>query len=507
MRSSICSVCALLALMSAATQAQAKVYKVGPAETIKAPTTQLMSRLKPGDVVEIAGGQTYGPFAIKAKGKKDRPITIRGVKIDGKRPLITSKGGFTVHVDHGEHVIVEGLEITGGDYCFRHHGAWVVLRDTVIHHCKNGLLGTDYESGSLTMEYCEVHHCGHGDQHHQIYMSTNGKQFPRSVFRMQHCYIHDAIGGNSVKSRAERNEIYFNWIEGARYHELELIGPDVDPWDPRGKHPPREDSDVVGNVLRSTRKSAWATIRVGGDGTGGTAGRYRFVNNTIIVPPTMSGAVFRHFMMLESIEMHSNVLFAHGGRVRVALQQGFDQQGDEKKADQYIWSTGKQEIAGSNNWISMGMRDVPKQWQNTRSGKDPGFKDLARHDLTPKDGSPLLDAGQPKTFGPKGYAFPDGLPQPTFLPPRRKLLAPGSAKARPKRGKGLDIGAYEGQGTPGKGEKVNPAATASSGSASGGAGFRVAGFRLRKRHLAIAGAGGLAFLVLIVVLITRRKRR
>ena len=33
-------------------------------------------------------------------------------------------------------------------------------------------------------------------------------------------------GGNAVKSRAQRNEIYYNWIEGAVYHELELIGPD-----------------------------------------------------------------------------------------------------------------------------------------------------------------------------------------------------------------------------------------------------------------------------------------
>jgi hypothetical protein len=497
---------AALALALAPQIAAAKVYKVGPGEPIKAPTTKLLSRLKPGDVVEIAGGQTYGPFAIKAKGKKGKPITVRGVKVDGKRPIIASKGGFTVHVDRGEHIVVEGLEITGGDYCFRHHGAWVVLRDTVIHHCKNGLLGTDYESGSLTMEYCEVHSCGYGDQHHQIYMSTNGKQFPKSVFRMQYCYVHDAVGGNNVKSRAERNEIYYNWIEGAKFHELELIGPDVDPWDPRGKQLPREDSDVVGNVLRSTKKTAWAAIRVGGDGTGGTAGRYRFVNNTIIVPKTMSGPVFRHFMMLESIEMHANVLFAQGGRVRVALQQGFDQQGDEKKADKYMWSTGKQQIAGSNNWISAGMRDVPKQWKNTKSGKDPGFRDLAAHDLTPKDGSPLLDGGQPKTFSPAGYPFPGGQALPTSLPPRRTLLAPGSAKARPKHGKVIDIGAYEGQGTPGKGDKVDPAATASSGSSDGGGGFRLAGFRLRKRHLAIAGAGGLALIVLLVLLIARRKK-
>jgi hypothetical protein len=43
---------------------------------------------------------------------------------------------------------------------------------------------------------------------------------PGSVFRLQYCFVHDANGGNNVKSRAERNEIYYNWLEGAVYHEL-----------------------------------------------------------------------------------------------------------------------------------------------------------------------------------------------------------------------------------------------------------------------------------------------
>ncbi len=67
-----------------------------------------------------------------------------------------------------------------------------------------------------------------------------------------------------MKSRAERNEIYFNWVEGGRYHELELIGAD-------GQAPglAREDSDLVGYVLRKTNDSY--SIRIGGDGTGSLA--------------------------------------------------------------------------------------------------------------------------------------------------------------------------------------------------------------------------------------------
>ena len=71
-------------------------------------------------------------------------------------------------------------------------------------------------------------------------MATDETAYPGAVFRMQHCYVHDANGGNNVKSRAERNEIYYNWIEGAYYHELELIGPDG-----QAESLKREDSDVV----------------------------------------------------------------------------------------------------------------------------------------------------------------------------------------------------------------------------------------------------------------------
>jgi hypothetical protein len=42
---------------------------------------------------------------------------------------------------------------------------------------------------------------------------------------MQYCYLHDQNGGNNIKSRAERNEIYYNWVSGGFYGEIELIGP------------------------------------------------------------------------------------------------------------------------------------------------------------------------------------------------------------------------------------------------------------------------------------------
>lgn len=455
-----------------ATAATAKTYQVGPSRSQKSLSNSFMSSLKAGDVVEIDGDHTYAGFEITQSGTAANPITIRGIRVNGKRPVFQSSGGFTVHVNSdgnangANYNVIEGLEITGGHICFRHYGANTILRDSEIHHCTNGILGTDYSSGPLTVEYTEIHDCGSGDQHHQIYMTTNAAEHPGSVFRLQYSYIHSGVGGNNVKTRSERNEIYYNWIEGAFYHELELIGPDADVYDPRGETLPREDSDIVGNVLRSATNTAWCTIRVGGDGTGGTAGRYRFVNNTFLIPSSMTGAVFRHFSVLESIEMHNNVFYAEGGGgLQVALQQGLDANWDEREEDVYVWSTGKKVIAGTNNWIPAGSTGIPSQWTGTLTGTDPGFENLSGYDLRPTASSPLVDKGATSTASAAGYDFPNPQVIPLFSPPAHVLLEVGTIQARPSVGT-MDIGAYEyGTGPP----NTNPG-TGGSGGGTGGSG-------------------------------------
>ena len=206
--------------------ASAATYKVGPSQQYKQ-LSAVKALLKPGDVVEVDGDASYaGGVVFDQPGSAANKITIRGLRVNGKRPVIS--GATNTIEAQADHYVFEGLDITGGSFrCFYHHAHDVTLRDSVIHDCaKHGLLGADQDSGSLLLEYVEVYKCGGGTFDHQIYMATDETAHPKSVFRMQHCYVHDANGGNNVKSRAERNEIYYNWIQGAQYHELELIGPD-----------------------------------------------------------------------------------------------------------------------------------------------------------------------------------------------------------------------------------------------------------------------------------------
>jgi hypothetical protein len=421
----------LIGLALAAPAAAGTTYQVGPGKPY-ATLQEVAPLLAPGDLVEVDGDHTYpGDVVFTQAGAALAPITIRGIRVNGLRPVL-SGGTNTVTFESpwpytagADWYVFEGFEVTGGSFrCVYHQAANLTVRDVVVHDCpQHGILGADQGSGSLTLEYTEVYRCGAGDSRHQIYMATDETNRPGSVFRMQHCYVHDGLGGNNVKSRAERNEIYFNWIEGAYYHELELIGPD--PGMPAA--PPREDSDVVGNVLRK-RNGTFYVVRFGGDATGETGGRYRFVNNTVLAS---TSAVFRLFDAIESIQMHNNVFLRVDG-TGVNIMRTVDAN----------WTTGSEVIAGSNNWVQTGSTNLPSQWTGTLTGADPGFADLASGDLRPAAGSPLIDHGNDAPQDPPGYPFPAPLFPPAFQPPLHALETPGEAAVRVIDGP-IDVGAFE----------------------------------------------------------------
>jgi len=414
--------------------AHAAMYKVGPGEDY-ATIQDTLDLLGPGDVVEVTGGQTYPGdlwFRADQSGTPDAPVTIRGIAVDGLRPRIEGVGTEQYHdmivLLNASHFVFEGFEIVGdGDPDHQglvHKADGVVVRDVVVHGVgSHGLLGTDFDSGSLTLDRCEFYANGNGLYDHQIYMATDESTYPGSVFRMQHCYVHDGAGGNNVKSRSERNEIYYNWIEGAVYHELDLIGPDG-----QDEGLAREDSDVVGNVL--IKHSEWRIARMGGDGTGNTAGRYRFVNNTIVLG-ALSETAFGLQETVESLELHNNVVVRIGPS-GASLIKHSEPSGPEPV------------IVGSFNWIADGIVDVPPGLTDSVGGADAGFTDLASFDLRPLEGSPLVDAGTglTTTLDP---GVPDPLAVPGYLPPARMLE---DAVARPADAV-IDIGAFEyGAGEP-----------------------------------------------------------
>lgn len=429
-----------LCLSWTARNAAATTYEVGPGKPYAA-LQNVAPLLNPGDLVLVYGGATYpGGVILNRAGTAANPITVRGVRVGGVRPILS--GGFNTIELQANHYIFEGFEVTAGSFRgIYHHAHDITVRDCLVRDCPaHGLLGADSDSGSLLLDYCEFRNCGNGTTQHQVYMATDNTVYPNAVFRMQFCWVHDANGGNNVKSRAGRNEIYYNWIEGAQYHELELIGAD-------GQVPSlvREDSDVVGNVLRKVDSQGTFITRIGGDGTGTSDGRYRFAYNTILLAPSTTASVFRLFETLESFEAHHNVIYRlGGGPVSMTSTSGL------------TIPLSSVAIVGTKNWIPSGSTNVPAAWTGTIAGAAPGFvSSTAPLNLVPAAGSPLLDASAASMPSPSGFPFPNPLPLPLFSPQLQSVPVVGYAKARAIAGI-LDLGALERAGaTPlGSGEDL-----------------------------------------------------
>jgi hypothetical protein len=473
-----------------AAPAAADTLSVGPGKPYKG-IADAMPNAHPGDVIEVQGGNTY-PGMIWLRddqgGTKDKPVTIRGIKADGKRPVLSGVGSGQyeniILLLNANHVVMESFEVIGDgsdtNYCVVHKADDVTLRDFVIHNClhQGGLVGTDEGSGSLTLEYSELYHNGKGATSHQIYMTTDETMYPGSVFRIQFCYVHDGVGGNNVRSRAERNEIYYNWVEGAFYHELDLVGPiDGD------SLPFREDSDIVGNVLIK-KNSEWRIARVGGDGDGNTGGRYRFSNNTMVMTDS-SSTVISLQNTVQTLEMYNNVIY--GSKAGFQVYDVNEQIGPDTVH------------FGANNWVLTGTTSIPKTWIGSLSGTNPGFVDLANGDLRPQMSSPLVDKGTALTVSTGLLGFPRALLMPTYNPPQHALLAIGMGDGRNNQG-APDIGAFEvNASAPGAPPHAPPPEMIGNTSMGGGCGCRGAGSPSGALLWFAAGAA--------VLTLSRRRRR
>lgn len=415
----------------------AATYQVGPTRQYTHLNALFAAvDLNGGDVVEVDGAVTYpGGVVVPASdgGSAGNPVAIRGIAVGGQRPRISGSAN-TVEFRQSDHLVFEGFDVSGGSSrCILQGAHEVTVRDSVIHDCPgHGILGTDLESGSFTLEYSEIRNAGNGTSQHPLYIQSDEIAHPGSVFRMRFCHVHSGTGGNLLKSRHERNEIHYNWFEGAVYHELELIGPDEETQAPGWTRDLiREDSDVVGNVIVHSNPDFGSVVRVGGDGSGQSKGRVRFVNNTFVMVSGEDTTVFRIFDGIQSVEMHNNAIdVIGGGTARI------------ERTVEAVWTNGRR-IHGSNNWIESGSSFVPTspEWSGTLSGSNPQFVDAASWDLTPQTFGPLRNAGNPAPVSAAGFPFPNPLFPPTFVP-RRALGASGSATPRAQDGQ-IDIGAYE----------------------------------------------------------------
>lgn len=339
-------------------------YTVGSGETYTQ-LTAVAGLVNPGDTVFVTGNQSYNAVQFTRAGTEANPIVVLGVDASGVAPTI-SGGTNAVHFSSSspytsgaDWYVFENFIVTGSSY----RGIYLQAGDLIIRDCViqgntyHGILGGDEGTGNCTIEHCNIYGNGSGTQYHQVYVSTDQTNRPGSKVRFQFNWIHDGNGGNAYKSRAERNELYYNLFQDATYREIELLGcePGVhDPW------LAREDGELVGNVIISTNSSA---MRLGGDGTGESSGRYRLIANTII--NNGSGAAIWLFDSVGTVEAYNNIFYDESGTL------DFIDDGD------VIWAYGSAQITGSNNWVSSSATDVPASLEVTAAYLDPNFTNYA----------------------------------------------------------------------------------------------------------------------------------
>ncbi len=204
-----------LAAAEAAKRKRGRVLEVGPGKAFTLPS-QAAAAARDGDTVEIHPG-TYPDVAI---WRADR-LTIRGV---GGRPRIDAGGGGAAGkatwVITGRKVLVENVELTGSRVPdkngagIRAEGGDLTLREVLIHGNEIGILSALDFKGELRIERSEFHSNIVPDWEaagvppgHNIYI---GEAKP---FVLIGSWIHGAVDGHNVKSRARENRILYNRIE------------------------------------------------------------------------------------------------------------------------------------------------------------------------------------------------------------------------------------------------------------------------------------------------------
>jgi hypothetical protein len=269
---------ALLCLLGAAAAvllaqplaAQENVLRVGPQRELKRPS-EAAALARDGEVIDIDAAVYEGDAAVW----RQQRLTIRGV---GGRAVLRADGahaeGKAIWVIKGNDTTIEGVEFSGAKVPdqngagIRLEGMSLTVRDCYFHHNENGILTGRGPASDVVVEHSEFAHNGFGDGYsHNLYIGH-----VRS-FTLRYSYVHHAIVGHNVKSRAAHNDIRYNRImdekDGRSSYAIDL---------PNGGL-----AFIVGNLIQQGPRTENPTIvSYGAEGLQYAANELYFVNNTVV---------------------------------------------------------------------------------------------------------------------------------------------------------------------------------------------------------------------------------
>lgn len=183
-------------------------------------------------------------------GKASVPsnITIRGVTVDGKRPVIVNPATGASNATYGQGLIyidgvydangkmsqwasnitIENLDIVdspsggriGKAAVYINGGKDITLRRVRIsgfkQHSANGIFSTANTAGTLLLENVELDgNGGAGGPEHNAYINASNSD-SKFTFKFSGSYSHDSYYGHLLKSRAQRTIVEGSYLAGQR---------------------------------------------------------------------------------------------------------------------------------------------------------------------------------------------------------------------------------------------------------------------------------------------------
>ena len=192
-------------------RAAGRVLNIGPGKKYKRPS-DAAGAAQDGDTVEIAAGTYKGDVAQWTASN----LTIRGV---GGRVHLDADGrcqaGKAIWVISGNDTAVDNIEFsncrvpdrTGAGLLFE--GRNLAVRNSFFHDNDMGLVTGNRQKGDVLVEGSEFARNMAPDKNglgHNIYIGRE-----RS-FILRNSYVHGAVRGHDIKSRARENRILYNRI-------------------------------------------------------------------------------------------------------------------------------------------------------------------------------------------------------------------------------------------------------------------------------------------------------
>ena len=281
--------------------------RVGPGLALDTPSAAA-AIARDGDLVEIEAATYAGDAAVW----RQNGLTIRGV---GGRPHLRADGaaaqGKAIWVLQGRDITIENIEFSGARVpdgngaAIRPEGAGVVLRDCFFHDNENGVMGGANPESDIVIENSEFARNGRGDgRTHNLYIGA-----VRSL-RVERSYLHHAVVGHNLKSRALETTVVSSRIadeESGRSSYLVDL--------PNGGR-----ARLIGNVIQQGPAAENSTlVSYGAEGLGGGAHELVLLDNTF-VSESGAGTIFVSVTpQADRLVVTGNVFAGPGTAVRTPM--------------------------------------------------------------------------------------------------------------------------------------------------------------------------------------------